>query len=182
MHDKDAPHFTRTSDRASRKVQVQKSGASEKPKQSAKAYAVWLLSKREYSAVNLEKKLLARGYENEEIEATMRFLQDNNYQSDVRYAGMKARSTAHRAGNWKIARSLSQQGIDESLAEAQIAELLPEEERAMHAASSKFSKLLAENGMTQELAQKIWRHLGYRGFSSKAIKHALDCLKNEACS
>jgi regulatory protein len=105
MHDKSDTPYTRTFERASR--HTHKNKASEKPKHSAKSYAVWLLSKREYSATSLHKKLLARGYETEEITAVMQFLQEHNYQSDARYAGMKARTVAHCAGDWKIAKSLA---------------------------------------------------------------------------
>lgn len=180
MHDKADIRYSRTSERASRNARGNK--VSEKPKHSAKAYAVWLLSKREYSAATLHKKLLARGYDAEEVTAVMRFLQEHNYQSDARYAGMKARSAAHRAGDWKITQSLAQQGIDENLAKAQFAELLPEEERAAQVVGAKFSKQIIEGGMTPELAQKIWRYLGYRGFSGKAIKHALNTLKDKDVS
>jgi SOS response regulatory protein OraA/RecX len=177
MPDKTDIHYSRTSERWPRKERTR---SAEKPKQSATAYAVWLLSRREYSAALLQEKLLARGYASDEVSATMRFLHENNYQSDTRYAGMKARNTAHRAGDRKIAMLLAQKGIAEDLASAQIAELLPEEERAAQAASAKFAQqVTAEKGISPELAQKIWRHLGYRGFSGKAIKHALNVLKEE---
>jgi regulatory protein len=180
MHDKTAVQYSRTSERA--RCKTRKSKTQEKPRHSAKAYAVWLLSKREYSAATLQKKLLMRGYDAEETAAALQFLQENNYQSDARYAGMKARSTAHRAGDWKISRQLVQKGIAEDLAKEQIAELPPEEERAAQAAKAKFLQQVIEDGMPPELVQKIWRHLGYRGFSSHAIKHALTCLLHEARS
>ena len=177
MHDKADISYSRTSERPARKRS--KSGDAEKPRHSVKAYAAWLLSKREYSAAMLQKKLLARGYDAEETAAALHFLREHNYQSDARYAGMKARSTAHRAGDWKISMALAQQGIAEELAKEQVAELLPEEERAAQAAHAKFFRQASTEGMTPELAQKIWRYLSYRGFGGKAIKHALDMLKQE---
>lgn len=175
MSDKADIRYSRTSER--RVKETNKKQPAEKPKHSAKAYAVWLLSRREYSAATLQMKLLRRGYDAHETASAMQFLQDHQYQSDARYAGMKARGTAHRAGDWKIAVALAQQGISEDLAKEQIAELPPEGDRAAQAASAKFSKQVAEEGMTPELAQKIWRYLGYRGFRSEAIKHALNLLK-----
>jgi regulatory protein len=179
MHDKADIVYSRTSERVSPR-RPNKTPTQEKPKQSAKAYAVWLLSKREYSAATLQKKLLKRGYAAEETAAALQFLRAHNYQSDTRYAGMKARSTAHRAGDWKIAMALAQQGIDEDLAKEQIAELAPEDERAVQSAAAKFAGQVADEGMTPQLAQKIWRYLGYRGFSGQAIKHALNVLKEAA--
>lgn len=178
MHDKSDIVYSRTSERASHRTN--NSAAAEKPAQSAKSYAIWLLSKREYSAAALQQKLLKRGYDPEETAITLQFLREHNYQSDTRYAGMKARSAAHRAGDWKIAAALAQQGIEEDVAKEQIAELLPEHERAAHSAAAKFSRQVEQEGMTPQLAQKIWRYLGYRGFSSHAIKHALTMLKEAA--
>ncbi|MDQ9169533.1 regulatory protein RecX [Oxalobacteraceae bacterium R-40] len=178
MQDKTDVRYSRTSERSPGKTRGSKT--PEKPRHSAKAYAIWLLSKREYSAATLRKKLLARGYDAEETATAMQFLQENNYQSDSRYAGMKARSTAHRAGDWKISRQLVQKGVAEELAKEQIAELPPEDERAAQAANAKFLQQVIEAGMSPELSQKIWRYLGYRGFSSHAIKHALTCLRHEA--
>lgn len=73
--------------------------------------------------------------------------------------------------------ALAQQGIDDALVQQQIAELLPEEQRAAQAAQAKFSRQVSISGLPPELAQKIWRYLRYRGFGGKAIKHALDLLQ-----
>jgi regulatory protein len=169
------PEYTRTSDK--RRFKPTERKKPEKPPHSSRSYAVWLLSKREYSAATLRQKLLTRGYSAEETDEAMQFVQTNNYQSDERYAGMKARSTAHRAGNRKISMALAQKGIDENTAKEQIAELAPEEERAVQAAISKFSRHVSAEGMTADLQKKVWRFLGYRGFSGKAIKAAIDRLK-----
>lgn len=160
--------------RTSERVQKQKSFEKTKPRHSSKSYAVWHLSRREYSAAELRQKLILRGYSEDEANEAMAFVQANNYQSDERYAGMKARTTAHRAGNRKIQMALKAKGVDESVAQSQIAILAPESERAIEAAE-KFRKL-ATHGMTRELSAKIWRFLSYRGFSSDAIKFALQNL------
>jgi regulatory protein len=170
------PEFTRTSDR--RRETDSLAAKKEKPRQSSKSYALWHLSRRELSAAELRKKIVLRGYSEEEADEAMAFVQANNYQSDERYAGMKARSTAHRAGNRKIQMVLRTKGVDEAVARAQIDTLAPEAERAVEAAE-KFRKLAAE-GVTRELSAKIWRYLSYRGFSSDAIKQALQALAGPA--
>jgi regulatory protein len=179
MSDNPVVPTTRTSERKRASSKRSANQEADKPRHSAKAYAVWLLSRREYSAAMLEKKLLLRGYAAEETQEAMRFVLEHNYQSDERYAGMKARGTAHRAGDWKISMMLMQKGIDEQTAKEQIAELLPEEERAAQVAKAKFAVQVGFGGITPELSQKIWRYVAYRGFGSKAIKHALHCLKQE---
>lgn len=168
-----SPEITRTSDRRRRKADSF-SAKKEKPRQSSKSYALWHLSRREMSAAELRKKIVLRGYSEEEADEAMAFVRANNYQSDERYAGMKARSVAHRAGNRKIQMDLRTKGVDAVVAQAQIETLAPEGERAIDA-SEKFRKLAAE-GITRELNAKIWRYLSYRGFSSDAIKQALHAL------
>ncbi|SNT36285.1 regulatory protein [Noviherbaspirillum humi] len=168
----DSPEITRTSDR--RRAREAKPAEREKPRQSSKSYALWHLSRREMSAAELRQKIIRRGYSEAEADEAMRYVQENNYQSDERYAGMKARATAHRAGDRKIRMALRAKGVEDAVSSAQIETLAPEGERAVEAAQ-KFRGLAAE-GMTRELSAKIWRYLGYRGFSSDAIKQALQAL------
>jgi len=149
-------------------------GERDKPRQSSKSYALWHLSRREWSASELRKKLIQRGYLENEADDAIAFVQANGYQSDERYAGMKARSTAHRAGNRKIQMALRQKGVDDVITQEQIDALVPEGERAINAIE-KFRKL-AGAGVTRELSNKIWRYLSYRGFSPDAIKQALRAL------
>lgn len=170
--------YTRTSDK--KRFKPIERDKLEKPRQSAKAWCIWYLSKWETSAATLRQKLLQRGYTIEETDEAMKFVQENNYQSDERYASMKARTTAHRAGNRRIAMALAQKGVDEGTAKEQIAELAPEDERAIQAATSKFSRHIAVEGMTPDLQKKIWWFLGYRGFGGGSIKAAIERLKEES--
>lgn len=147
----------------------------EKPKQLAKTYALWLLSRREYSAANLKKKLLQRGYEAPQVEEAMQFVIENRYQSDERFAGMTARQAERRAGNRRIAMKLKQKGVADDVAKAQLEELAPEEDRAVQAAS-RFEAEIEISGMTPPVRQKIYRFLSYRCFSIKAIRHTIDHL------
>lgn len=167
-----SPDTTRSSNRRKRAGSF--SEKREKPSRSSKSYAVWHLSRREFSAAELRRKLILRGYSEAETDEAIAFVQANNYQSDERYAGMKARATAHRAGNRKIQMTLRAKGIDDLIAKEQIDMLSPEDQRAIDAIE-KFRKL-AEGGVTRELSAKIWRYLSYRGFSGDAIKRALHAL------
>jgi regulatory protein len=149
-----------------------------KPKQPAKMYASWLLSKREYSAKILRDKLIRRGYTPEEADEGMAFVQEYNFQSDERFAGQKARSMERRAGNTKVVMALRAKGIDQDLAKKQAAELGPEQERAI-AAAEKFRGQIEEAGLSHELRAKVYRFLATRGFSSKSIEGAMKDLKSE---
>ena len=168
--------YTRTSDRKRAMTARAEPGAKrEKPVQSSKAYAVWLLARQDYSAASLRRKLASRAYDESEIEDAMGFVIDNKYQDDQRYAEQRSRGAENRAGNMRIEMSLRQKGIEADLAKAQVQQLAPEEERVLHAVG-KFREQVRRGGLTQELKLKIYRFLAYRGFSSKAIRTGIESL------
>ncbi|MEG2899657.1 MAG: regulatory protein RecX [Massilia sp.] len=149
----------------------------QKPKQPAHQYAGWLLSKREYSAAVLRRKLVLRGYSEQEADDALILLQGLNYQSDERYAEMKTRQIEPRVGDARVALTLRQKGIDEQLTKATIEQMEPEDERVV-VVVEKFRKDIAQTGMTQELRQKVYRFLAYRGFSGHSINIAMEHLKS----
>lgn len=171
--------ITRTSERKRAPSARPEPGAErekrEKPAQSAKSYAVWLLSRQDYSAASLRRKLAGRGYDDTEVDDAMAFVVDNKYQNDERFAEQRSRGSENRAGNLRIEMTLRQKGIEADLAKAQVKQLAPEEERVLHAIS-KFRDKVRTNGMTQEMKMKIYRFLAYRGFSSKAIRVGIEAL------
>jgi regulatory protein len=167
----DAPQITRSSDR--RKQAARK--REDKPQPSAKAYAVALLARQDYSASTLRARLVRKGYGEAEIEAAMDFVIGHDFQNDGRFAELRSRGIENRAGNLRIEMTLRQKGIAPELAKAQVRELAPEEERVVHAAG-KFKSQVQKDGMTLELKTKIYRFLAYRGFSAKAIRVAIESL------
>jgi regulatory protein len=171
-----AGEITRTSERKRTPAARPEPGAKrEKPAQSAKSYAVWLLARQDYSAASLRRKLAGRGYDDSEVDDAMAFVVDNKYQDDERYAEQRSRGAENRAGNLRIEMTLRQKGIEATLAKAQITQLAPEEERVLYAVE-KFRAPVRKNGMTQEMKMKIYRFLAYRGFSSKAIRAGIESL------
>ena len=166
--------ITRTSDRKSlyRKAP---DGPREKPAHSGKSYAVWLLSRRDYSAGILRNKLVLRGYSPEEADEAMAFVIANGYQNDERYAESLARTLSRRAGNSRLLMTMSQKKIDPATAILKLDTLALESERVIEVAA-KFRKDVAAEGMTQKLQQKIYRFLAYRGFSGDSIKIAMKSL------
>lgn len=147
-------------------------GKREKPRQPAKRYMVWLLSRQDYSAKALRDKLLSKEYPQEEIDAALAWVQEHGFQSDERYARIRADSTSRKHGNRRLTMGLQQKGIPKELAAAQLENLAPEEERVINVVSKFVGKEL-----TQELRTKIYRFLATRGFSSKPIKVALQYLE-----
>jgi regulatory protein len=166
--------ITRTSDRKSLYKKAPE-GPREKPAHSSKPYAVWLLSRRDYSAGILRNKLVLRGYDADEANVAMSFVIANGYQNDERYAESLARTLSRRAGNSRLLMTMSQKKIDPATAVLKLGTLVPESERVIDVAA-KFRKDVAAGGMTQKLQQKIYRFLAYRGFSGESIKIAMQSL------
>lgn len=142
------------------------------PKYSCRSYGVYLLSKREYTADQLRRKMNLKGYAPEEVDDALRFLQEYNFQSDERFAGAYSRGAENRLGNRRLMLAMTSKGVTPEVAEEAIAELGSEEERAYQAAR-RFENL----SIDFEVEQKIWRFLSYRGFSSKAIRTVVSQLK-----
>lgn len=142
-----------------------------KPK-DIRNYVVWLLGRREYSEHELRERLAQRECEPHEIDEVIKWAQSNGYQSDSRYASMKARSEANRRGDRWIQYTLSSKGIAKEEIEEQIANLPSESERAV-AAVSRFEG----QPLDYKFKQKIWRFLGSRGFSPDAIRAAVEHLQ-----
>jgi regulatory protein len=143
--------------------------------QPAKRYLAWLLSCREYSAQQLRTKLKQKGYPPEEIESALELMQSYKYQSDERYAQMRARNDAPRSGNRRVRARLAESGIAADLAEEQVAQLAPEAERACALAQRFVGKPFDD-----ALKAKVWRFLAYRGFSAEATRRALARLAEAA--
>lgn len=145
-----------------------------KPK-NIRSYLIWLLGRREYSEHELRKRLQQRECEPHEIEDAVNFVKECGYQSDSRYAAVKARAESRRRGDRQIRNTLTNKGIAKEEIEEQIANLAPEAERAIAAVSRFEGKEL-----DQKLKEKVWRFLASRGFSSSAIRAAVEHLKGLA--
>ncbi|MGI4935590.1 MAG: regulatory protein RecX [Janthinobacterium lividum] len=163
-------------ERQSRAPRKPVGGPREPPSQSCKSYAVWLLARRDYSAAALRKKLVMRGYTEEQADEAMAFVIEHRFQDDARFAEQRSRGAENRAGNMRIEMTLRQKGIAVDLAREQVSQLGPEEERVL-LASEKYRSQVAREGLTAPLKVKIYRFLAYRGFSSKAIRVAIESLQ-----
>jgi regulatory protein len=86
------------------------------PKQTAKNYCLYLLSRREYSQKELLTKLMQKGFERADIQPVIDELAKNLWQSDDRFAECYARYRLQKGfGAVAIRYELSQKGIDVAL-------------------------------------------------------------------
>lgn len=134
----------------------------------AKRYCVWLLSRRECSAKELQERMDRKGYLKDVAQKALAFCQEHHFQSDERFASSKVRQRQSRLGNRRIQMELRDKGVSAELAAEVLAQVAPEEERALQALSKFEGK-----PWTPELRSKAWRFLATRGFGSGCVERAL---------
>ena len=94
------------------------SGMPGKPAMSAYGRALGLLGRREHSRRELKDKLVARGLDDDDIDAALVKLDDRGFQSDRRFAEMLARSRiAQGHGPIRILAELRLKGVDAGTAQ-----------------------------------------------------------------
>lgn len=143
--------------------------------------AIRLLARREYTRVELARKLAAHGTP-EEIDAVIASLEACHLQSDVRCAESHVRAHAGRLGLVRLRQGMRQRGLDDALIESQLAAAaasgdLPDEmARARDLWLRKFSAAPAD---AKEWARQA-RFLQGRGFGSDTICRLLKELPENA--
>lgn len=139
--------------------------------------AVDLLSRRDYSRLELFRKLKSRCENIEILEQLLDDLQQRQWQSDSRFAESFLNSRFARGlGPLRIRQELKEKGIN-----AQTITLTFESfegdwyDSALQTLKKKYHSL-KENDPNRK--QKLYRFMAYRGFSQDYITYALDELNN----
>jgi len=150
---------------------------------------IYLLSRREYSQIELHKKLLTYGYSLEEVKTTIEKLKEKNWQNDERFAHYIARKNINK-GKIKLMQSLKEHALSEDnikTAKDILEQNGTEYERALSAWERKFdnkalinkdNKILDKQEIfkqAQKYQQKQIRFLVTQGFS---FEIAIKVIKN----
>lgn len=143
-----------------------------RPGLSLKARAVGLLSRREHSRFELEKKLSPFADSQEELARVLDELSKSGWQSDERYTQGWVHRKASLHGAARIAQDLRQHGVSaDQIAEAQEQLKSTELSRARAAWQKKFAEA-PQPGNNAEYARQ-GRFLLSRGFSSDVVRKVL---------
>jgi regulatory protein len=131
-----------------------------------------MLSRREHSIWELQRKLVVRGYQSNLIEAVLVELCRDNLQSDQRFTENYIRSRVeHGFGPHRIAAELRERGVSTEL----IINCLKREDQwdsqVIKARNKRFGQVIPSS--LKERNQQI-RFLQYRGFTQEQINHALN--------
>jgi regulatory protein len=131
-----------------------------------------MLSRREHSIWELQRKLVVRGYQSNLIGAVLVELCRDNLQSDQRFTENYIRSRVeHGFGPHRIAAELRERGVSTEL----IINCLKQEDQwdsqVIKARNKRFGQVIPSS--LKERNQQI-RFLQYRGFTQEQINHALN--------
>lgn len=139
-----------------------------------KARAVDFLSRREHSRVELRRKLQRHCADAEEIESLLNDLENENWQSDERYAHSHMNRRADKFGIRRVVQELRQNGVSDEHINV-IREQLQDTEfdRAFDIWERKFGTLPID----QKVYAKQHRFMASRGFSPDLLRRILDRFK-----
>jgi len=134
--------------------------------------AIGLLSRREHSSHELLEKLRQRGAEPELAAATLLRCQQEQYQSDQRFADMLLRHCISKGQGLAVLRQLSRQHrLAQELLQQALDSAEPDWfELAQHCCQKKFGDMPAS---TDKERLKRMAFLQRRGFNSEQIRYAL---------
>jgi regulatory protein len=137
---------------------------------SLKARAVAYLSRREYSRLELQRKLLPHAEDPAELERVLDDLEREQWLSDERFARALVHRKAARQGAALIVQELRRHGLPDERLDAVRAQLLDTElERARDVWRKKFSSPPKD---AREYARQ-YRFLASRGFSAGCLRRIL---------
>lgn len=147
-------------------------------KDHAKAYrsAVTLLSMREYSRIDLQKRLIQKGYSMEVVHSVLDELSSQGLQSDMRFVESYIRARLRRGyGIQRILRELEQRGIQRDF-------MLPFEEQVSQTWQQHILEVWKKKFQGKQptlLSEKVkqFRFLQYRGFTVDQIQWVWQCGK-----
>ncbi|MCG2586451.1 recombination regulator RecX [Massilia sp. TS11] len=140
------------------------------PQPSLKARALRYLSQREYSRLELARKLARYVGEDDNLEALLDTLEANQWLSQERFTESLVHRRAARAGNALILAELSAHGVQGAALQEVKAELAESEvARACALWQRRFGAVASDPAARQ----KQVRYLMARGFSSSAIRRAV---------
>ena len=149
--------------------------------ESAYEYALSLLTARQYTARNLRRKLVQKGFAADDADATIDRLIANGLLDDARYAAAFARGKLLGPGASKrrIRQQLYQRGIQNDVADAAIEGVIEDEAVDLEAVVEKDArkKLASLGGLEAPvIRRRLYAHLARRGYNIDEINAVMKRL------
>lgn len=124
----------------------------------------------------MTKKLLEKGYSLEEINETLKFLEEYNFINDESYTKAFINDRTKTQGKQKIKYALKNKGISDEIIEEELSKLDMEKEKenANILALKKYNILIKRESDKYKLKEKIIRFLISRGYNYEVAKDAVN--------
>lgn len=122
------------------------------------------------------KRLLEKGYALEEINETLKFLEEYNFINDESYAKAFINDRTKTQGKQKIKYALKNKGVSDEIIEEELSKLDMEKEKenANILALKKYNILIKRESDKYKLKEKIIRFLISRGYDYEVAKDAVN--------
>lgn len=140
-----------------------------KPEKSLRARAMEMMSRREMSRLELQRKLAPFAENADELANVLNEFANKNWQSDERFTEMWVRSKSQKYGHLRLQQELAAKGIDRET----IAQYLPNDDHELQHACEVLRKKFRQPAADFAEKQKQMRFLQYRGFGLDTIQAAL---------
>lgn len=148
------------------------------PKTVARSYALKLLSYRSRSNKEIFDKLRSKGFESEDVNAVMEFLEKSGLINDAELAAELFSYSARSKplGKNGIRMLMLKRGIDKLLIDETLsAHTVEMEEKAAMEFAERRSRVL-NNYPANVVRRRLWAMLQRRGFSADVIRKAVDSV------
>lgn len=133
-----------------------------------------LLSRRDYSRVELQRKLQSKAASAEDLTAVLDDMAERRWQSDERFADAFLHSRSGRYGPLRLTHELQQKGIAD--ARRVVADM--DNDWAEQAAQLVLRKFSGCDFADLKQKARLYRYLAQRGFSTDHIRYALDRVES----
>ncbi|WP_147693912.1 recombination regulator RecX [Vogesella mureinivorans] len=140
----------------------------EKPGKSLKARAVDLLSRREYTRLELKRRLSPFAENAEEVDALLDELAASRWQSDARFAEQFADSRSRKYGSRRVAMEMRERGVDSDTIKQTLSS-----HNDLATARSQWLRKFGQPASDAAGRAKQMRYLASRGFGMDTIRQVI---------
>lgn len=142
---------------------------------NCKETALKIIERSYKTKKEMEKRLLEKGYNLEEINETLKFLERYNFINDESYTKAFIKNKTKTQGKQKIKYALKNKGVSEEIIEEELSNLdmKKEKEKANILALKKYNILIKRENDKYKIKEKIIRFLISRGYNYEVTKDAV---------
>lgn len=142
---------------------------------NCKETALKIIERSYKTKKEMEKRLLEKGYNLEEINETLKFLERYNFINDESYTKAFIKNKTKTQGKQKIKYALKNKGVSEEIIEEELSNLdmKKEKEKANILTLKKYNILIKRENDKYKIKEKIIRFLISRGYNYEVAKDAV---------